>query len=104
MIATLVCFCPNAEPKAYKFLQQFVENWMDVPLYRGNKACGRFLEKFKDYPMGPESPYELQKFLSKVSKYIVILGWDEKEFHWADIAHNSAKSKIDAEKIIYKFA
>lgn len=104
MIAALICFCPTAEPKAYKFLQQFVENWMDVPVYRGSKACKEFLDKFKDYPMGPESSYELQKFISKSSKYIAIVGWDEKKIRWADIAHNSAKSKIDAENIIYQFA
>lgn len=104
MIAVLTCYCPDAEPKTYRFLQQFVENWMDVPLYRGQQKGGEFLVRFKDYPMGPESPHELQKFISKSSRYIAIVGWDKEKFRWADIAHNSAKSTVDAENIIYQFA
>lgn len=104
MIAVLVCKCPNAEPQAYKFLQEFVENWMDVPIYKGRQAAKSFLDKRTDYPIGPESPYELGKFMTKVSRFIVIVGWNKNEFRWADIAHNSAKSKIDAKNIIYQFA
>lgn len=104
MIAVLTCYCPNAEPKAYRFLQQFVENWIDVPLYRGKEKGFEFLARFKEYPIGPESPHELRKFIDKSGSYVAIIGFNDKEFRWADIAHNSAKSKVDAENIIYQFA
>lgn len=104
MIAALICNCPNAPTKVYKFLEKHVENWMDVPMYRGRKNVGKFLEQFSDYPQGDKSPEELLRFLPSVSKYIIIAGWDSNVFQWADIAHGLAQGEVDAEIIIRRFA
>lgn len=104
MIAVVACNCGNALPKVYKFLQQYIENWMDVPIYQGRTRTSRFLGKFAGYPVGEKSPYELQKFIAKSSRYIAVIGWDDDNFQWADIAHGQITDQADAELVIEQFA
>lgn len=98
MISVLICNCPNAPTKAYRFLQPIVENWMDVPVYKGREKINRFLANFE------EIPKDLQEFFNNSSKYIIFAGWDNNQFEWADIAHGIETERMRAEGIIYRFA
>lgn len=104
MIAVLVCYCPNAEPKAYKFLQNRINEWMTVPVYRGKEEASEFLRDFTGYPPTEKSPQGLAKFLEKAGSFIIIVGYDNQNFGWSDISHNDAKSEIDAELLLERFA
>lgn len=104
MIAIVACNCGNALPTAYKFLQQFIEKWMDVPIHQGRDKASEFLAQFADYQIGEKSPHELSKFLTKVSRYIVVVGWDDESFDWSDIGHGGIKELADAELIVERFA
>lgn len=102
MISVVVCFCPNADIRAYHFLQRQVENWMDVPLYRGKENTLKFLNslgKNDDLRM-----HTLLSLLEKTGKYIVVVGWDEDRVEWSNISHNDMKSLADAELIVEEFA
>lgn len=105
MIAVLTCRCPNADIKAYRFLQKQIENWTDVPLFQGQEQCQQFLRRFVDDDnIGEYSLGSLQNHLSAVSRYIVIVGYSDHGFAWSDIERSDAKATIDAETIIKEFA
>lgn len=104
MIAVLVCYCPTAEPKAYRFLQSRIGKWMEVPVYRGKAESEKFLRDFEGYPPDDRSPQGLSKHIGRVGKFVVIVGYNDNEFGWSDIANNDAKAEIDAEIILERFA
>lgn len=101
MISMLICRCPNAPTKAYKFLEPIVENWMDIPVYNGMKECNEFLEKLQAY-FEEDISHEVSNFILKSSKYIIVVGWNKEKFEWVDIAHG--KNKEEAEIIVREFA
>lgn len=101
MIAILICNCPNAPVKAYKFLEPLVENWLDIPMYIGREKCNKFLDKFQNCGNGP---IEVSKFIMKYGKYIIVMGWDNADLRWADISHGQSRDQVDAELIVRKFA
>lgn len=101
MIAMLICNCPNGPVKAYKFLEPLVENWMDVPMYSGRERCNKFLAKFLDHS---NTPFDVSKFMLQHGKYIIVVGWDDGQFRWADVSHGKATDQADAEAIVREFA
>ena len=46
----------------------------------------------------------LKNFLSNASKWVVIIGYDQENMKWSDIAHNGPKSSIEAEFVVKNFA
>lgn len=101
MIRMLICNCPSGPTKAYKFLEPLVENWLDVPMYKGRQKCIDFLLKFSDY--GP-IPNEAINFIMKSGKFVIVVGWNDYKFRWADIGHGKVENSLDAEQIVREFA
>ena len=53
-------------------------------------------------PPTPEKEM-LRSFLKDASKWVVIVGYDQENMRWSDIAHNSPKSTIEAEFVVQRF-
>lgn len=105
MIAVLTCKCASALPKARKFLQEGgVEDWIKIPIYEGKYSAKQFISSLPDGLNAYPSLDALTNMISAVGRFIVILGYDDKELSWADIGHGDTKGKIDAELILDKFA
>lgn len=99
MITVLVCKCPNAVPKARRFLEQNgVEDWIDFPVVVGKENVLRALAEL------PEGRHEIQRFLNDVSRFIIFVGYDDGVLEWADIAHGDEKKIAEAEWILERFA
>ena len=46
----------------------------------------------------------LKTYLEGVSKWAVIVGYNEEGCRWSDIAHNGPNSQIEAEFVVKAFA
>ena len=46
----------------------------------------------------------LRSFLKDASKWVVIIGYNDTDMKWSDIAHNGPKSKIEAEFVVKNFS
>lgn len=55
------------------------------------------------FPLTPEKEM-LKNFLKDASKWAVIVGYSGTEMKWSDIAHNGAKSRIEAEFVVKEFS
>lgn len=105
MILVLACHCAGALPKARKFLQNnYVKNWIDVPVYIGKESSLNLISKFSEDTNAYPSIDALRNLVRNVSRFIIIIGYDDERMEWADIAHKDSKSMADAERILEQFA
>lgn len=105
MIAVLTCHCANAITKARRFLvNNGVEDWIEVPMFIGKENVGKFLSNLPQYEECPYNPQRLRSFLSDVSRFIVVFGYNDEICQWADIEHGDTQQIADAELILKRFA
>lgn len=101
MIVVVTCQCGSVEQKARGFLKRVGYNdWINIPVHKGrekSKKAIQYIPKFPEIEM-------LENFLNNASKWVVILGYDDKECRWSDIAHGGLKAEIDAEFVVKRFA
>lgn len=101
MIVVVTCQCGSVEQKARGFLKKVgYADWLTIPIHKGKektKSAIQYIPKFPEIDM-------LYNFLENASKYVVILGYDDKGCRWSDIAHGGLKAEIDAEYIVKMFA
>lgn len=99
-LVVMTCQCGSSDNLARNFLHSVgYKDWLYIPIYKGKEKSKKIIETI---PKSPEIEM-LGNFLKNASKWVVILGYDGQKSKWADIAHNSTKSKIEAEFIVKNF-
>lgn len=99
-LAVITCQCGSTTNMARNFLKSAgYQDWLTIPVIQGKEKSRRVLERI---PRFPEIEM-LDNFLEDASKWVVIIGWNERGCRWSDIAHNAPKSKIEAEYIVQNF-
>lgn len=101
MIAVVACQCGSSESLARNFLKSVgYPGWMDIPIIRGKEKS---LSALNQLPPAPEKEM-LKNFLSDASKWVVIIGYNQENMKWSDIAHNGPKSAIEAEFVVKNYS
>ena len=101
MISIIACQCGSSDSLVRSFLKSInYKDWLDIPIKKGREKS---LASFSQFPPTPEKEM-LKNFLKDASKWAVIVGYSGTEMKWSDIAHNGAKSRIEAEFIVKKFS
>ena len=101
MIAVITCNCGSVESLARNTLKVCgYKDWATVPIHKGKEKSRHVVATLPPFP----ETQMLNNFLDNASKWVVIIGWDENNCRWSDVAHNFSKSKIEAEFIVSTFA
>lgn len=100
-IAVVACLCGSSDNMARNFLKRAnYPDWLNIPVHKGREKS---LAVVNQLPPSPEKEM-LQNYLKNASKWTVIIGYTDTECRWSDIAHNGAKSRIEAEYVVQNFA
>lgn len=100
MIGIIACHCGSSDSLIRNFLKSVeYPDWMTIPVNKGKENSLSFLNQL---PPAPEKEM-LRNFLKDASKWAVIIGYDGENMKWSDIAHNGAKSRIEAEFVVKTF-
>lgn len=100
-LAIVTCLCGGSNSLVRNFLKSIgYPDWFDVPIAQGRDKS---LSVLNQLPAAPEKDM-LRSFLKDASKWAVIIGYNDQAVRWSDIAHNSAKSRIEAEFVVRHFA
>lgn len=97
MITICTCLCGGSESLVRNFLHSVnYPDWMSVSIHQGKEKSLAVLNRLPDTP----EKDMLRSLLSNASKWAVIIGYDEASMRWSDIAHNGAKSRIEASLVV----
>lgn len=100
MIAAIACHCGSSDSLVRNFLKSIgYQDWLNIPIEKGKEKS---LAALNHLPPTTEKDM-LKSFLSNASKWAVIIGYDGKTMKWSDIAHNGAKSRIEAEFVVRNY-
>lgn len=100
MIAVVACNCGSSDSLVRKFLKNIgYPDWVSIPVVKGKEKS---LSVTNQLPPSPEKEM-LKNFLKGASKWAVIIGYDEANVRWSDIAHNGPKSRVEAEALVNHF-
>lgn len=101
MILCCGCLCGSTDTRIRGFLKSVgYSEWATISIPKGKEKSRKMIQSL---PKSPELQ-DLDNYLSKVSKWAIILGWDNGECKWADLAHSVTKAKIEAEYIVKNFS
>lgn len=101
MITVVACFCGSSDSLVRNFLKSIgYPDWASIPIHKGKEKS---LAVSNTLPPTPEKEM-LRSFLGPASKWAVIIGYDGENCRWSDIAHNGAKSRIEAEFVVKTFS
>lgn len=99
-IGVIACHCGSSDSLVRNFLKSIgYPDWMTIPVNKGKEKSIAFLNQL---PPTPEKEM-LRNFLKDASKWAVIIGYDQENMKWSDIAHNGPKSRIEAEFVVKNF-
>lgn len=100
-LAVVSCQCGSSDSLVRNFLHSVnYPEWMSIPISKGKEKS---LSVVNQLPPTPEKEM-LKSFLKNASKWAVIIGYNETEMRWSDIAHNGPKSYIEAEFVVKNFS
>ena len=100
-LLVVTCNCGSVEQLARSFLKKAgYAEWLTVPVHHGKEKT---LNALYNMPQFPEVDM-LRSYLQNVSKYVVIIGWNQEGCRWTDIVRNADKSRIEGEFIVKTFA
>lgn len=101
MISVITCQCGSSNSLVRNFLHSVnYPDWMSIPINKGKEKSLAILNYL---PPVPEKDM-LRSFLKGASKWAVIIGYNETQMRWSDIAHNGPKSHIEAEFVVNNFS
>ena len=101
MILTCACHCGGSESLVRNFLKSVgYQDWASIPIHKGKEKS---LALLNHLPPTDEKEM-LRNFLNNNSKWAVIIGYNDQACKWSDIAHNGAKSRIEAEFVVMNFS
>lgn len=99
-IVVVACQCGSSSSKARNFLRSAnYKDWLNIPINQGREKSLTVLNRLPDTP----EKEMLRSFLKGASKWVVIIGYNQTEMKWSDIAHNGPKSRIEAEFVVHNF-
>lgn len=99
-IGVIACHCGSSDSLVRNFLKSVgYPDWMNIPVNKGKEKSIAFLNQL---PPAPEKEM-LRNFLKDASKWAVVIGYDQENMKWSDIAHNGPKSRIEAEFVVKNF-
>lgn len=97
MLMVIACQCGSSDSLVRNFLKSAgYPDWLTIPIHKGKDKS---LSALNHLPPVPEKEM-LQSFLSGASKWAVIIGYTPTSMKWSDIAHNGAKSRIEAQAVV----
>lgn len=102
----LICNCHNSEQLIRSvFHEADLPNWLDIPVFKGNRAkevANEFASKYTETPQ----PTILQRYLETHASYAIIVGYDPETQYvkWSDVALGDLPSKIEAIALSKRFA
>lgn len=100
MISVVACLCGSSESLVRNFLKSVgYEDWLSIPITKGKEKS---LSVVNQLPPSIAKD-TLNSFLKNASKWAVIIGYNGLEIKWSDIAHNGARSRIEAEALVNHF-
>ena len=100
MIRVCTCLCGGSDSLVRSFLKSVgYQDWLSIPIVKGKDKS---LSLTNQLPPVPEKEM-LKSFLKDASKWAVIIGYNDEAMKWSDIAHNGAKSRIEAEFVVKNF-
>lgn len=101
MIRVVTCQCGSVDSLVRNFLRSVgYKDWMAISIERGRDKS---LSVTNQLPPGVEKE-TLKNFLKDAGKWAVIIGYDAETCRWSDIAHNAAKSRIEAEFVVKAYS
>lgn len=103
VIAVVACMCGSSDSLVRNFLKSInYPGWVDIPIHKGKEKSLAILNAL---PPTPEKEM-LKTFLRSASKWAVVIGYSpaSSTMKWSDIAHNGAKSRIEAEFVVKTFS
>lgn len=101
MISVITCQCGSVESLVRNFLHSIgYPDWHSIQI---NKGKEKSLSVTNNLPPSVEKE-ALIEFLRNSGKWAIIVGYDGTSCKWSDIAHNGAKSRIEAELVVEAFS
>ena len=101
MIVVVTCLCGSVESLARNTLNRCgSKDWATIKIHKGKEKSRQIISTLPQFP----EIQMLNNYLKDASKWVVIIGYDENNCRWTDVAHNAAKSKIEAEFVVSTFA
>lgn len=105
MLKLLVCECGAAEPLARQVCQQAgLTDWMAIPLHKGKEHCLTVLDRFPEQYHGLLAYRALWDKIEQGGTFVIVLGYDEEYFYWANVASGSPSDMLDGTAILKRFA
>lgn len=101
-IAVCTCTCGSTSDKlARSFLKQHnYPDWLGIDIPKGREKSRRLLITLPQFP----EVKEIDKYLDNVSKWCIIIGWNENAMKWSDIGNYNTVARTNARLIIETFA
>ena len=100
-IMVCACQCGGSQSLLRNFLKSAgYQDWLNIPIVQGRDKS---LSLLNQLPPVPEKDM-LHSFLKNASKWAVVIGYNDQAVRWSDIAHNSTKSRIEAEFVVRNFS
>jgi len=100
-IAVVTCHCGSTEQVARNFLEKNgYPGWMSIKVHKGKEESRRVAKSLAGFP----EAQMLDNYLQNVSKWVVIIGWNENGCRWTDLTHNPSKASVEGQLIIETFA
>lgn len=100
-IMVCACQCGGSQSLLRNFLKSAgYQDWLNIPIVQGRDKS---LSLLNQLPPVPEKDM-LYSFLKDASKWAVVIGYTDTDMRWSDIAHNSTKSRIEAEFVVRNFS
>ena len=101
MIVVVTCLCGSVESLARNTLNRCgYKDWATIKINKGKEKSRQVLSALPQFP----EIEMLDNYIKNASKWVVIIGYDENNCRWTDVAHNGDKSKIEAEFVVSTFA
>ena len=101
-IACISCTCGSVDRLIRSRLDQFgYRDALTIPITRGKDKSKSFLNTIPQH----DEVDMLRSYLNGVSKYAVVIGYNDDAMRWVDLANGKAiVNNVDLEKILEYFA
>ena len=102
MITCVACTCGSIDKLVRKKLEFFgYRDFLTIPITRGKDKAKSVLNTLPQHP----AIDMLRSHLSSASRFAVIIGWDDEDCRWVDIANGKAvMNNVELEFLLERFA
>ena len=101
MLKVVTCTCGGAERTARDVLMKGgLQNYMEFPITKGKNPSLREVDAIPDQYKDMAEYKALVSYIKKSGRFVIIFGYKDDTFRWADVSRGSIKEKIDGEIIV----